>query len=140
MYEATITAEEPGSVAITIDTDFNRVRSTLLPIQVVAAGERPAPMALPDRGRHLFVAKGCVTCHRKTDDDFGDRLIVRVGPDLQDRTFDPDWLAQKLENPGQFRTGTNGYDRMPNLRLDAEEIAALVSYINAGAATATSSR
>lgn len=67
-YIATITAEEPGMVEIHIDADWYSSDVTLVPIPVVAPGEKPAPLATQDRGRLLFVAAGCVTCHVKTDD------------------------------------------------------------------------
>ena len=137
VYEASVTAREPGEVTITIDADYNRWTSTLLPIRVVAAGAVAAPLAAHERGRHLFVAKGCVTCHVKADDSFGEQRTIRVGPDLTNRSFEAEWLAQKLADPARFRAGTSGYTWMPNLGLEKAEIATLVSYLNNGTTTAT---
>jgi len=120
-------------VSITIDTDPARWKAKLLPFRVAAAGETPPPMSSHKRGRQLFAAKGCVTCHAKHDTpEFADWQVVRVGPDLTGRWFPAVWLAQKLADPAQFRGATTNGTVMPTLALDEREIAALVSFINGG--------
>lgn len=135
VYRATITPRDTGEVLITIDTDWNRWKVDLLPISVVASGERPEPMSPTDRGRQLFVAKGCAGCHVKRDDPvLAERRAVPVGPELTGREYPPDWLAQKIADPARLRGSSNrygsDYGQMPNLGLDEEEIAAIVSFIN----------
>src|SRR5207247_10711610 len=63
-YKARLTVPEPGRWTITIHSGFGKSDVTLLPLPALAPGA-PAPAALSDaeRGRRLFVAKGCVTCH-----------------------------------------------------------------------------
>ena len=137
LYEATITPTETGDVSVTIDTDLFRWKVELLPFRVVAAGETPPPMWSHVRGRQLFAAKGCVTCHAKYDEpEFDDWQVVRVGPDLTGRSFPTDWLALKLADPAQFRGARiNNVPVMPALTLDEREIAALVHFVNGGQVT-----
>ena len=131
LYEATITPSEAGDVSVTIDTDLFRWKVTLVPFRVVAAGEAAPPMWPHERGRQLFAAKGCVTCHMKHDEpEFNDWQVVAVGPDLTGRSFPADWLAQKLADPAQFRVARTNGPVMPALTLDEREIAALVHFVN----------
>lgn len=118
-YTATLTAPEAGDWTITIHSGFHSSSTTLMPLKVIAPSSR-APLALPaaERGRRLFVAKGCVTCHDG-----------RVGPDLTGRRYPAEYLGQFLANPAiaprRSRTA-----EMPNLNLKQPEIAALVAFIN----------
>lgn len=130
-YIATITPEEAGMVEIHIDADWYGSDVTLVPMPVFPRGEKRAPLALQDRGRQLFVAAGCVTCHAKTDDaQLGDRKALPVGPVLTGRQFPVDWLVQKITDPASLRVGTGQDAVMPELGLSEPEVSALASYIN----------
>ena len=134
-YVATVTPGEPGEIMITVDAEWHEARITLLPVQAVARGEsaRTPVISAADRGRVLFVAKGCVTCHDKRDDAVvQERHQASVGPDLTDRRFAADWLATKLADPERNRVRFNEHVVMPDLDLGASEIAALVEYVNGG--------
>lgn len=104
-------------------------RAELLPIRAVNAGV-PVPKSASaiDRGKALFVAKGCVGCHVH---GMIDRSSYGLAPDLTGRAYQPDYLAKLLTNPPPQRPGT--YVRMPNLGLRPEEISALVAFVNGGA-------
>jgi mono/diheme cytochrome c family protein len=130
-YEATLTPGDTGDVRITIDANWHTAETTLLPIRVVPAGVVAEALPLGDRGRQLFVAKGCVSCHTKRDDrqTLG-RTDVAIGPDLSGRAFPVEWLATKLADPARNRVRTNKDVVMPNLGLRDGEISALTSYIN----------
>jgi len=129
-YVATVIPEEVGVVEITIDADWYGSDVTLVPMRVVPRREKPAPLAAQDRGRQLFVAAGCVTCHAKADPELGDREVVPVGPVLTGRQFPAEWLAQKIKDPASLRVGTGQDAAMPQLGLSEQEIAAVVSYVN----------
>ncbi len=127
-YTATFTLPSPGAWTITIESGFMNNRSTLEPIAVIAPGApAPSPLAAAVRGRQLFVAKGCVTCHayRGVSDH-----SVQIGPDLTDRRFSSAYLARFLVDPmgtlGDRRTTTA---EMPNLRLSTAEIASLSAFL-----------
>jgi mono/diheme cytochrome c family protein len=83
----------------------------------------PATLAAAERGRRLFVAKGCVTCHVHAEASGGASLAV--GPELTGKRFAAEYLARFLANPA-IKT-----DRMPDLGLKPAEIAALSAFINA---------
>jgi mono/diheme cytochrome c family protein len=137
LYEATITPSDTGAVRLIIDTDVFNWKAKLLPIRVVGAAESLPHMAASERGKHLFAAKGCATCHAKHDEPaFADQNLVQVGPDLTGRTYPNEWLATKIGDPGQARA-IAGDISMPTLELDASEIEALVQFINGSRATAT---
>jgi len=77
-------------------------------------------------GRALFQAKGCVGCHQHNAVNPGSGIAV--GPELSSRTYDPDFLRSWLADPPAVRPGTE----MPNLRLSAEEIEALIAFLVSG--------
>jgi mono/diheme cytochrome c family protein len=129
-YQATVTAPDTGAVRITIDANWHAAEVTLLPIRVVTAGRAPAALAEHERGRDLFVATGCVTCHAKGDDrEMLGRHEMDIGPALTGRQFSAEWLAGKLADPARFRAKPDAWG-MPDLKLDAREIAAIASYVN----------
>lgn len=139
-YVATITPEAAGTVRISIDANWRDTRITLLPIQVVARVAQASAPTDVARGRQLFVAKGCVTCHAKRDDGtVQEQHVAAIGPELTGRTWPDEWLAAKLADPSRSRVGSSNGNLMPDLGLSQSEIAALVGYLNQ-AATLRSAR
>jgi mono/diheme cytochrome c family protein len=129
-YEAAIPAQDAGTVRITIDANWHDATITLLPLRVVPGGQASDATPAPERGRQLFIAKGCVTCHEKRDDrEMIARHSVSIGPALTERQFPADWLVAKLADPAKYRAPNQW--GMPNLQLSDREIAALASYVNA---------
>ena len=102
----------------------------------------PTPSAA-ERGRTLFMVKGCATCHRH-DGLQTERLIyngedVSVSqsnggfegaPNLTHYQPDPDFIRTWLKAPQALRPGT----RMPNLGLKESEIEALLAFLQTNAA------
>jgi mono/diheme cytochrome c family protein len=123
-----MTLPNAGDWTLTIESGFMRSKAKLLPIRAVEAGTRPLPTLAPEeRGRRLFVAKGCVTCHTHGDakSEIGDGA-----PELTGKKFAPSYLAEFLMNPKiKPSTMKNGW-QMPNLQLKQPEVAALVAFIN----------
>src|SRR3989475_6518234 len=80
---ATLTLPQARQWSITIHSGFGNSRVTLLPVTAIDSGAAPPPpLAESERGRRLFVAKGCVSCH--VHRDVGETSVA-VGPDLTDR-------------------------------------------------------
>ena len=127
-YGARITVPTTGEWRITINSGWGRSRGTLVPIPAIDA-TAPAPAKVPEseRGRRLFAALGCVTCHVHGGVDVEGEL-KDFGPNLTDRKFAPEYLAQFLANPS-IKPPTDGKS-MPNLALKKLEIASLVAFIN----------
>ncbi len=127
-YGATLTLPNAGDWTLTITSGFPKSQLKLLPIRAVAAGAPAPPAFAPeDRGRRLFVAKGCVTCHTHSDSkaETGDGA-----PELTDKTFAPTYLGEFLANPKiKPPANKNGW-QMPNQQLKQAEITALVAFIN----------
>ncbi|HEY6829107.1 MAG TPA: cytochrome c [Gemmatimonadaceae bacterium] len=145
-YSATMTLPRDGAWTVDIRSGFmNSTRATpLMPMRVIAAGAT-APPSLPDalRGKHLFVAKGCVTCH--VHPETPEWESISAGPNLTGRRYVPEILATFLDDPDKSplsqnpKSGIGGttYVRMPKLGLDAREIAALVAFVNGGSSVAS---
>jgi cytochrome c553 len=139
-YRGTITFPEPGEWQVTIHSGFGSSRAVLIPWRVVDSpapvrgtveehlkGIGIAPFSEAERGRRLFAAIGCVTCHVHGAVGIAGE-VSDVGPDLTNRKFAPDYLARFLADPS-IKASTNG-KRMPSLALRDKDIAPLVAFIN----------
>ena len=126
-YTATLTLPDTGEWTITIHTGFMNNHTTLLPIRAIVSGSTP-PAAVSDaeRGRHLFVAKGCVMCHVYRG--LSDRSIA-VGPELTELRLEPAFLTRFLADPPSVIPPKDG-SGMPNLGLKTPEITALIAFLN----------
>ena len=87
-----------------------------------------APLPESERGRRMFAALGCTTCHLHRDVGITGELSG-FGPDLSDQRFAPDYLAHFLANPS-IKPPMDGKS-MPNLALKDKDIATLIAFINA---------
>ena len=128
-YTAMVNVPQPGEWTITIHSNFGDSKTTLLPMTAVASGTRALP-PLPDaqRGRRLFVAKGCISCHLHGAVDAG--FPGKVGPELTARRFPAEYLSSILADPSLIRRTLAGAPPMPNLNLKPREIVSLVAFIN----------
>jgi hypothetical protein len=139
-YRGRITFPEPGDWQVTIHSGFIQSKAVLVPWRVVDS-VRPVrgtveehlktigiqPFNEVERGRRMFAAAGCVTCHvHRAVDIAGD--LKNFGPDLTDRRVPPDYLARYLADPS-IKPPTDGR-QMPNLGLRQKDIAPLVAFIN----------
>jgi mono/diheme cytochrome c family protein len=124
-YTARLVLPQAGEWTITIHSGFMTSRVTLLPMPVIEpTAQVPAALPAAERGRRLFVAKGCVTCH--LHNDVSGSGVVAVGPDLTSRHLAADYLRRFLADPAI----TGNSNQMPNLNLKAPEIAALIAFLN----------
>lgn len=95
-------------------------------------------------GERLFTAKGCASCHIHGaiagSGQFSGGWLPAVpgsntgftgsAPDLTHYPVDPDFLRRWLQDPRSVRPQTP----MPNLGLQPAEIAALIAFLQGGAA------
>lgn len=122
-YAATLTIPSDGKWTITVESGFGPSKTKMKPITVAAAGATVEPMTAVERGDHLFVAKGCVTCH----------VEMKVLPvDIRNNKYDEKFVKQLLANPSAMPKRYNVGLEMPNLGLKTEEISALAAYLSAG--------
>ena len=124
-YQATFTVPQAGDWTITINSGFGNSKVTLVPIQALAKGTAPTPLGETERGRRLFVAKGCVTCHIRNEMDVA---FEGMAPVLSGKKYPPDFLLKFLGNPKSVPSRTG--KEMPNLGLRPGELSALAAYIN----------
>jgi mono/diheme cytochrome c family protein len=129
-YTALLTVPSAGDWTIRIDTDWPAT-PPLLPVTAIPdESSPPAALSRADRGKRFFVSKACLTCH--VNKDVSAKNLLSAGPELTGRTFQPDYLRKFLADPA----GTLGkaspprVGEMPNQQLTAEEIDALVAFIN----------
>jgi hypothetical protein len=131
-YAATVVIPGAGDWTLTIESGFGKSRVTLLPITAITTGGMlTRPLSESDRGKRLFVAKGCVTCHAHAAITAGDREMVGgdFAPDLTHKRFEADYLTRYLADPSIIARRSTDL-RMPNLRLSRAEIASLAAFIN----------
>jgi mono/diheme cytochrome c family protein len=126
LYEAALTLPKSGEWTLTIHSGFNDNRVTLLPLTATGSDSRTAPaVTQSERGRRLFVAKGCLRCHvHATVEGSGD---VGTGPVLTDIQLPAEYLARALADPAIIPR--RSIETMPDLDLKPEEIAALVAFL-----------
>jgi len=149
-YRGRITFPEPGEWQVTIQSGFGRSRAVLLPWRVVDSVTTVrgtveehlrkigvSPFRESERGRRMFAAMGCVTCHTHRDVGIAGEL-KDFGPDLTNRSFPPEYLARFLANPS-IKPPTDG-KRMPDLGLRDKDIAPLIAFINANAGRRVTTR
>src|SRR5439155_16151598 len=85
-YRAAVTLPRAGEWTITVHSGFGDGATTLMPLSAVAStAAAPRPLAAPDRGLRLFVAKGCVTCH--VHGETRAWSSIAVGPELTGRRY-----------------------------------------------------
>ena len=128
-YTASLTVPKTGEWHVTINSSFGNSNIKLQPLQAVEAGKTVAVLADAERGKHLFAAKGCTTCHVSKEVEGG--LQLDVGPDLTGKTYDAAYLAMWLANP-RIKPPTKAGNEMPNLGLSNTEIRSLVAFVNGG--------
>ncbi|HEV8600952.1 MAG TPA: cytochrome c [Gemmatimonadales bacterium] len=128
-YVVSLVLPEPGDWTVTIQSGFGNSKLTLLPLRTVAtAAATPVAFTEPERGRQLFVAKGCVGCHVRAEGKVGDG--AEIGPSLTGKHYAADYLTRFLANPAMADRPRSGTFVMPNLELKPTEIAALVAFLN----------
>jgi cytochrome c2 len=123
-YTARLVLPQAGAWTITIHSGFGSSRVTLEPMPVIDASAQAPVLAESERGRRLFVAKGCVTCHLHRD--VSGSGVVAVGPELTSRRLAPEYLQRFLADPSMIGSA----NKMPNLNLKQAEIAALIAFLN----------
>jgi hypothetical protein len=138
-YSASLAFPEAGEWTITVHSGFGHSKLTLLPLQAVSEVSQVSSVVLSpiDRGRRLFVAKGCVACHANSAARYADKPWDAGAPDLSGRTYPAAFLAQQLTNPAAAAAAQRKETRMPNLGLKPGEITALTAFINGDRQAAT---
>ena len=121
-YHVSVVPPAAGEWTLVLRHGFGNGSVTLPPIEAVRAGAATAALSDAERGRRLFAAKGCVTCH----------VDIQVGPNLTGRRYDAAWLARFLADPQRVRPAPAGKAQMPALGLEGREIASLVAFVNGG--------
>jgi cytochrome c oxidase subunit 2 len=104
------------------EADFGTWQQSQLQSPTIPAGSAAA------QGEQLFAEKTCINCHLITTagpnlSHFGDRQTLGAG--VLENT--PDNLATWLTNPQDVKPGVH----MPNMNLAADEVQALVAYLEA---------
>ena len=119
-YSATLILPVGGSWTITVHSVFGPARTTMRPISVTTASAPVVAMTEPERGQHLFVAKGCVTCH----------VEMKVIPvDVRSNKYDERFVKQLLADPKSMPKRHSVDVEMPDLGLKVSEISALAAYL-----------
>ncbi|HXJ30873.1 MAG TPA: cytochrome c [Gemmatimonadales bacterium] len=126
-YSSTLTLPDTGQWHLTINSGFGSSHVDLEPIAVIGAGQSSPAHATGERGRRLFVAKGCVTCH--LHGDVAGSGVVQVGPELTALRLPADFLQRFLADPSILPAAQQANGGMPNHDLKPAEITALVAFL-----------
>jgi mono/diheme cytochrome c family protein len=128
-YSTQLILPKPGKWSITVNSGFGASKVKLPVVHALGAGTAMPAGTPSERGRRLFVAKGCVTCHvHGAVADMGNTSL-EVGPELTPKRYEAAYLRRFLVNPSITRTP--GRPEMPALGLSNAELTALVAFINA---------
>jgi mono/diheme cytochrome c family protein len=133
-YHAKFTLPKPGEWTLTIKSSFGPNDVTLVPMQAIAANNQAKALSDTERGRRLYVAKGCLQCHK--NDNAGVNGRFPWATDLTSKHYTENYLARVLTDPEKVLPPKNNA-QMPNLNLKPNEVAALTAFINAGKKTET---
>jgi hypothetical protein len=91
----------------------------------------PASLSLIERGEALFLAKGCITCHKHADIALKYDAISGISgpagsaPDLSHYSTSPEFLRKWLADPKEVKPDTS----MPDLELTNEEVESLMAFL-----------
>lgn len=130
-YSAAVVVPSAGSWTITVHSGFGPSKTTMKPIAAAAAGAAFVAMSAPERGEHLFNAKGCATCH----------VEMKVIPvDVRTNKYDEKYVKQLLADPSAMPKRHKAGVEMPNLNLKPAEIAALAAYLSGAGPNSTGTR
>jgi mono/diheme cytochrome c family protein len=128
-YSSTIVVPSAGEWTLTIASGFMNNNIALAPMPAIAAGTAaPRVIAAADRGKQLYIAKGCTTCHVHAAVEASGK--VKAGPDLTPKRYQAEYLAKLLDDPTIART-PGQMNTMPKLELRPVEVAAITAFINA---------
>lgn len=129
-YLASFNVPRAGEWVVAINSSFLNSRITLAPIQAVKAESAAPQLSAVERGRRLYVAKGCIGCHQHNG--AGASVLFPFGPDLSAKRYRAETLKRILEDPlATLQTQPNKFPQMPVLNLKPAEIEALTAFINA---------
>ncbi|MFN8651849.1 MAG: hypothetical protein U0133_08130 [Gemmatimonadales bacterium] len=135
-YVATFRVPEGDRLTLKIRSGFSGGGwgdLTVTGIPLVRRGERAPVLSPADRGRQLFVMKGCVRCH--VNGDLSElpeenRVLERgAAPELTGRKLEAAYVRQRLTDPASLPAIGPGPLRMPNLELAPAEVDALVAML-----------
>lgn len=131
-YTASLTLPRAGEWALDIVTSFGGPRSgSRITLLAIGRGERAPVLSESERGRQLYVAKGCDACHAHG------AVVGRstaAGANLTTKRYAPEFLKQFLAHPPRREPFVPGEWQMPDLALQDKEIAALTAFLNADSA------
>jgi hypothetical protein len=133
-YHAKFTLPKPGEWTITIKSSFGPNDITLLPMPAIAANGQTKKLSDTERGQRLFVAKGCLQCHKH--DNAGVNGRFPWATDLTRTHYSETYLTQVLTIPEKVLPPKD-QTRMPNLNLKPHEVTALTTFLNASKKTET---
>jgi len=125
-YLAKLALPAAGDWTLTVNSGFMDSKSGPVVMRVVANGDQVAKIGDAERGRMLFAAKGCITCHTHT----GVSPKTGFAPDLSSPRFAAAYLTTFLADPSIKPPSQPGLV-MPNLQLTHGEIGALVAFLSA---------
>ena len=130
-YSATFMLPRAGDWTIDIDSGFGgQFSASRIMLQAIEPEATVPVVSETERGRRLFMGKGCVTCHVHSAAE--GHSISSGAPELTAKQYQPEYLKRLLVNPPKPQPRQPyAWWPMPDLKLRDAEIASLVAFINA---------
>jgi mono/diheme cytochrome c family protein len=129
-YLAKLTLPSVGEWTLRVHSGFMESKSAPMTMRVVAGANEVAVRSDAERGKALYAAKGCASCHTHAGvpnpGGFG------FAPDLTSPRFAAAYLKTFLADPSIKPPSRPGL-MMPNLELTHGEIGALVAFLSVDA-------
>jgi mono/diheme cytochrome c family protein len=143
-FSAKYTPKQPGPVSVSLQVGQNSTVGQgdarrqaiivsraldLIPIEAINAGHAPPALAPAERGRRLFVAKGCASCHHHS-------AVERSGGgiDLTGRTYGYNWLASLINDPySVLPPRQSEFGGMPPFNMPYEDVEAIGAFLRQSA-------
>lgn len=130
-YSAALTLPHAGDWTVDILSGFGgQLNSSQIILHAIERRHASPALSEAERGRRLFVAKGCITCHAHA------AVAGRstwAGLALTGKRYPAEYLKQFLARPPQSEPFEPPRWQMPDLQLQGKEIAALVAFLTADA-------
>jgi len=128
-YSATLTLPCAGEWTVEIVSGFDGpFGDSLMTLRAVEWNQLAPYVSPEDRGKQLYAAKGCASCHVH-------EAVSSAGKyqfsELTETNLHPDYLRAMLAHPPQSEAFAPGRWQMPDLGLQEDEIEALVAFLTA---------
>jgi hypothetical protein len=131
-YQASLVIPGEGTWAITVESGFGPSKLALAPMTALSMSAAAAtPLEAAERGRRVFIARGCSMCHEHAGARAGEKALDVAAPELTGRTYPLAMLSRQVTDPAGAAAFLKREGKMPPQSLRPTEIAAIAEFLRA---------